>query len=440
MKIELQQLNDKQALLKEKRRIEAMLDAMAIAANGNSKRHTSENIAYALYFIYVIKKLGHIDPKLTDSKLYSVALKIVNDRNDLFYQAIDQLNQNLTPIDNTCLAFLSKALPKYADYIAQYKKQLDVNAKVKELYNKNNEIIASLPPCNEKNIFKRRNNTYNIATEEYAAFKKIYSGFDINNICIGLTILNKEINEFIDTLNMRSIVDDLLDAPDNDIPQSATINLKKYLPFEYHFNSGLSKFDVSAFGKNYSFEINRYNNSNKQSSHVITVNEYDDENKLCQFIALRVMAVLLAEIYKDDYKELLTLTFEDFCNPHLPFKNLNYQEIYSMVVHFFKLKDFLAQARLYIDYHPHAAGIKDAYVRLLKFVKLNNFIYSILRQEDYLNSFYSYEYLSNFVKELEMENHGLQRTAFACYPQFKVTEPREVSTITSNLVRAANSI
>ncbi len=444
----------KENLLAEKKRLIRILDSIAIASNGNARRETCDDLANSLYFLIIIKLINDLDRKLATTEMHRVAIKIVKDHEKLFYEALNALYQQLISVDPaaTFFATLSSALTTLGDYkdgekhfpnkIVEYEKQLVNNAEIKKHITENDNIIATLPTGNEKTIFIKRNDIYKNIAEEYCAFKKLYSDTDINNIFTGLCILNKEVNDFKVALNMRSLVDGLLGIPDDDdIPQGAVINLKKYLPFEYRFNNNLSKFDVSAYGKNYSFEINRYNNSNRQNPHVITVNECADENKLGQFIALRVLAVLLGEIYNDDYKELLNLTFEDFCNPDLPYNNLNYQEIHSIAIHFFKMKDFLVQAKLYIDNHPESIGIKASYVRLLKFVKLNNFIYSVLRQDDHLNTYNNYDYLSNFVKELEIDNHGLQRTSFASYPKFKVTAPREVSSTTSNLVKPpANSI
>lgn len=116
-------------------------------------------------------------------------------------------------------------------------------------------------------------------------------------------------------------------------------DLKKYIPFPLHLSDILS---VNVRDTIYSFNI-EYNviAVQRANGRTIIIPACNDQEKIEKFIALRVLASILSVEYQESLSDLITLSFEDFCNPEIPIKEKNYQYAAVMMLRYFEIKNII---------------------------------------------------------------------------------------------------
>ncbi|MFA6037184.1 MAG: hypothetical protein WC748_03555 [Legionellales bacterium] len=404
---------DAASLLEEKKRLERIIDNIFqgnLKSNGEDiqKKCSLEQVAYALHFIIVMKYLGREKHILSKTNNFNVAVKIVDNNEKLFEQALELVYSQLTAIDpnEDFLERLSLLFSKENKNNIGNRIQLFKN---KKLEDKNKQAAAANLQLTSSNTSNLDYATNSDNTEDDKSTSNASYEYSPANNALSANNIFAVSDRFVLTEKMRNKLATLAVIKDT---------LGKYLPFPYSFDDDSNVLTVMAGSSKYKIGIRKLIETNTDCEMTI-----DDEKfavKKSQYVIIRALAIILKDFYKDSNDELLNLTFQDFCKDES-------LETCNKLIHFFKAKEFLEHAKIYIAKNPNAPGINDVFSRLSTFTLFKTFVDGLNNNHHFLNSYLSCEYLSIFIQEIKIENSALRRTALSGYPQYPSVDMKSVN-------------
>jgi hypothetical protein len=126
-----------------------------------------------------------------------------------------------------------------------------------------------------------------------------------------------------------------------DVPLALNVkaHFENYIPFAYQFDDEFNTLTVIVNGNIYDINCDKIVEAIRGNKDNFLDHKNPEEVK--KFIALKINALILSEVYQESYDDLIDLSFEDFCDPQCPVADKSYQHSYDFILYFFKLKEII---------------------------------------------------------------------------------------------------